>query len=262
MSEPFFSDEILMAYADGELREPEATAVREMAMRDPAIAGRIAMFKASRKVLSAAFDPVLDLPVPQRLYDVVQALGRDDRTMRRDTQRRPTAVGLARLYGWRQQAMAASVACFLGIAAGWLLGTSSWRQDNSGSLATEVASLPATLIDALDRLPSGQRANTRLDSGSADVLPIASYENGGSLCREFEMSRSSEAGSQAVRGVVCRSDGRWLLKAVADLTSRKARSDEYRPASGGDDLAPVLGLGRSLSQQEEHQFLANGWRYP
>jgi len=53
--------------------------------------------------------------------------------------------------------------------------------------------------------------------------------------------------------------GRWLLKAVADLTSRKARSDEYWPASGGQDLALVLGLGRSLSQQEERQFLANGW---
>jgi len=64
------------------------------------------------------------------------------------------------------------------------------------------------------------------------------------------MSRSSAAGSQAVRGVVCRSEGRWLLKALADLTSRKARSDEYRPASGGEDLAPVLGLGRSLSSRK------------
>jgi len=52
-----------MSYADGELSEPTARAVREMAMRDPSIAGRIAMFKASRKVLSAAFDPVLDQPV-------------------------------------------------------------------------------------------------------------------------------------------------------------------------------------------------------
>ena len=262
MSESTFSDEILMSYADGELSEPTARAVREMAMRDPSIAGRIAMFKASRKVLSAAFDPVLDQPVPQRLYDAVRALGRDDGAMRRDTQRRPPAVGIARLRGWRQQAMAASVACFLGIAVGWLLGTSSWRQDNSGSLATEVASLPETLIDALDRLPSGERASAQLDGGAADVLPIASYENGGSLCREFELSRSSAAGSQAVRGVVCRSEGRWLLKALADLTSRKARSDEYRPASGGEDLAPVLGLGRSLSQQEERRFLANGWRDP
>jgi hypothetical protein len=261
MREPFFNDDILVAYADGELLEPTAEAVRAMAMRDPAIAGRIGMFKASRKVLSAAFDPMLDWPVPQRLCDAVQALGRDDGTRRADVQRWPTAVRVARLRGWRwQQAMAASIACSLCIAAGWLLGTSSWRQDNSGSLATEVASLPGTLIDALDRLPSGERAGTRLDGGAAEVVPIASYENRGSLCREFEMSRSSAVGSQAVRGVVCRGDGRWLLKAVADLTSRKARSDEYWPASGGQDLALVLGLGRSLSQQEERQFLANGWR--
>ncbi len=274
MSEPI-SDEILMAYADGELLEAEATAVRAMAMQDPAIAGRIAMFDASRVVLSAAFDPILEAPVPQRLVNAVQALGRDDGAMRADTRFRRTAVGaradsqfrwtgvgVALLRGWRQQAIAATLACFVGIAAGWWLGTSGWRQDDSASLATQVASLPETVLDALDRLPSGERATAQLDGlGVAELLPIASYENGGSVCREFEISRPSPEGPQAVRGVVCRSDGRWLLKALADLTTRKAQGDAYRPASGGEDLAPVLGLGRSLSQQEERQFLANGWRH-
>jgi len=95
----------------------------------------------------------------------------------------------------------------------------------------------------------------------AELLPMARYENGGSGGREFEISRSSADGPQAVRGVVCRSDGRWLLKALADLTTSKAPGDVYRPASGGEDLAPVLGLGRSMSQQDERQFLANGWRH-
>jgi hypothetical protein len=280
MSEPMLSDEVLMAYADGELLEPEAIAVRERARHDPAIAGRIAMFKASRKVLSAVFDPVLDAPVPQRLIDAVQALGRENGAVRSDTPRRQTGSGVVWLRGWRQRAMAslpdvaawlggwrqlavaASVACFVGIVGGWLLGTSGWWQDDSTSLAAQVASLPEPVLDALDRLPSGQRATARFDGlGVAELLPIASYENGGSVCREFEISRPSTEGPQAVRGVVCRSDGRWLLKALADLTTSKAQGDVYRPASGGEDLAPVLGLGRSLSQQEERQFLANGWRH-
>jgi hypothetical protein len=262
MSEPMLSDEVLMAYADGELLEPEAIAVRERARHDPAIAGRIAMFKASRKVLSAVFDPVLDAPVPQRLIDAVQALGRENGVMRSDTPRRQTDSGVVRLRGWRQLAVAASVACFLGIVGGWLLGTSGWWQDDSTSLAAQVASLPEPVLDALDRLPSGERATARFDGlGVAELLPIASYENGSSVCREFEVSRPSTEGPQAVRGVVCRSDGRWLLKALADLTTSKAQGDVYRPASGGEDLAPVLGLGRSLSQQEERQFLANGWRH-
>ena len=280
MSEAIFSDEVLMAYADGELLEPEAIAVRERARHDPAVAGRIAMFKDSRKVLSAAFDPVLDAPVPQRLVDVVQALGRESGAVRGDTPRRQRAVDVARqrgwwrqamaslpdiaawLRGWRQHAMVASAACFLGLVGGWLLGTGGWWQDDSASLATQVASLPEAVLDALDRLPSGERATARLDGlGVAELLPIASYENGGSVCREFEISRSSAEGPQAVRGVVCRNDGRWLLKALADLTTKKAQGNVYRPASGDEDLAPVLGLGQSLSQQEERQFLANGWRH-
>jgi hypothetical protein len=273
-------DEVLMAYADGELLEPEATAVRERAKHDPAIAGRIAMFKASRTVLSAAFDPVLDAPVPQRLVDAVQALGRESGATRGDTPRRQGAVGVAPrrgwwqsmaslldiarwLRGWRQHAMVASGACFLGIVGGWVLGTGGWWQDDSTSLTAQVASLPEPVLDALDRLPSGERASARLDGlGVAELLPLASYEDGGSVCREFEISRPSTEDPQAVRGVVCRSDGRWLLKALADLTTRKTQGDVYRPASGGEDLAPVLGLGRSLSQEEERQFLANGWRHP
>jgi hypothetical protein len=236
------------------------------------------MFKVSRKVLSAVFDPVLDAPVPQRLVEAVQALGRENGVMRADTPRRRTGVAWLRgwrqqataslpgiaawLRGWRQHAMVASAACFLGIVGGWLLGTGGWWQDDSASLATQVASLPEAVLDALDRLPSGERASARLDGlGVAELLPIASYENGGSLCREFEISRPSAEGPQAVRGVVCRSDGRWLLKALADLTASRAQGDVYRPASGGEDLAPVLGLGRSLSQQEERQLLANGWRH-
>lgn len=281
MSETIFSDEVLMAYADGELLEAETAAVRERAKHDPAIAGRIAMFKASRKVLSAAFDPVLDAPVPQRLVDAVRALGRENGLMRGDEQGRRTVVGVSWLRGWRQHpmaaslrgiaawlrgwqqhAMAASVACFLGIVGGWLLATGGWWQDDSGSLATQVASLPEAVLDALDRLPSGERATARFDGlGEGELLPIASYESGGSVCREFEISRPSAEGTQAVRGVVCRSDGRWLLKALADLTTKKTQGDVYRPASGGEDLAPVLGLGRPLSQEEERQFLVNGWRH-
>lgn len=270
MKEPTLSDEVLMAYADGELLEPEATAMREGAARDPAIAGRIAMFSASRKMLSEVFEPILDAPVPQRLHDAVKALGSTDFTVSADPRRRRTTgqrrwsgMGSALLRGWQQHAMLASAAaCFLGVGVGWWLGASNWGQESPGSLATQVASMPGTVTDALDRLPSGERASARLDGlGVAEVLPLASYESGASLCREFEISRSSTEGPQAVRGVVCRSDGRWLLKALADLTTRKAQSDVYQPASGGEDLAAVLGLGQSLSQQQERQFLDNGWRH-
>jgi uncharacterized protein YaiL (DUF2058 family) len=62
-----FSDETLMAYADGEL-EPAARAEVESAMRgDPEVAARVARHQALRTDVFAAFAPVLDEPVPARL---------------------------------------------------------------------------------------------------------------------------------------------------------------------------------------------------
>jgi anti-sigma factor RsiW len=65
------TEELLMAYADGELEGAEHAATRtriEAAMRaDPEIVRRIDKHRAMRRQLSATFDTVLDEPVPDRL---------------------------------------------------------------------------------------------------------------------------------------------------------------------------------------------------
>src|SRR5207253_696626 len=61
-----YSEETLMAYADGEL-DPAARAALEAAMAaDPGLAQRVARHQALRARLRAALDPVLDEPLPQR----------------------------------------------------------------------------------------------------------------------------------------------------------------------------------------------------
>ncbi|HEU4625592.1 MAG TPA: hypothetical protein VFS52_12545 [Steroidobacteraceae bacterium] len=70
------TEELLMAYADGELAGPEHAADRtriEAALRaDPQIARRIESHRALRRELSASFDRVLDEPVPARLAGAVR----------------------------------------------------------------------------------------------------------------------------------------------------------------------------------------------
>ncbi|TLY71052.1 MAG: hypothetical protein E6K46_07405 [Gammaproteobacteria bacterium] len=67
-----YSEETLMAYADGEL-DPAARAALEAAMAaDPGLAQRVARHQALRARLRAALDPVLDEPLPQRLLESVR----------------------------------------------------------------------------------------------------------------------------------------------------------------------------------------------
>ena len=55
MSELHLSDEILMAFADGELDEPIAAAVAKAMAEDPGIARRIVDFQKSRRLTRSAF---------------------------------------------------------------------------------------------------------------------------------------------------------------------------------------------------------------
>ena len=61
-----FSDEILMAYADGELDEATRRAVEEAMRKDAALARRVAQHKAMRNDVFAAYAPVAEEAVPPR----------------------------------------------------------------------------------------------------------------------------------------------------------------------------------------------------
>ena len=105
------SDEILMAYADGEL-DAAAGASVELAMReDPLIAARVARHRALRLQVEAAYAAELADEVPQRLLTAVRGAG--------DVQASPDR-GAARRRRWRTVGtLAASVAA--GVGVGFLI---------------------------------------------------------------------------------------------------------------------------------------------
>ena len=63
MSDTEFSDEILMAFADGELDEETMRRVEAALETDDELMARIAMFMETRAAASEALKPVLDEPV-------------------------------------------------------------------------------------------------------------------------------------------------------------------------------------------------------
>ena len=67
-----FSDETVMAYADGELDAASRAALEAAMATDPQLARRVARQRALRARLRAALDPVLDEPLPERLLASVR----------------------------------------------------------------------------------------------------------------------------------------------------------------------------------------------
>lgn len=68
------ADELIMAFADGELDGPLAERVRQAIQDDSAVRRKHEIYCTTRSVLARAFDAVLDEPVPERL---INALGAD-----------------------------------------------------------------------------------------------------------------------------------------------------------------------------------------
>src|ERR1700683_2786605 len=71
------SDDMLMAYADGEVDKPEFASERnavEMAIvSDPELARRVERFRSLRRDLGSLYAEVLDEPVPERLLNAARA---------------------------------------------------------------------------------------------------------------------------------------------------------------------------------------------
>lgn len=65
-------DELIMAFADGELDGRAALRVREAIRNDDAIANKHQVYVTTRAILSRAFAPVLSEPVPERLRQAIR----------------------------------------------------------------------------------------------------------------------------------------------------------------------------------------------
>ena len=68
----FVSDELIMAFADGELDAPLARHIRQAIRDDETLRRKHEMFCSTRVVLARAFDDTLTEPVPARLKAAIK----------------------------------------------------------------------------------------------------------------------------------------------------------------------------------------------
>lgn len=227
------TDEMLIAYADGEA-DAETRAVVEAAVAaDPALAQRLAAHQAMRARFAKAFAGVMDEPVPQALIDriaddgkVVSLPARPSRSAR-----------------WLVGGGAVAAAAFFSI---WFMaGGPNLRSTDPYVLANNPA-----LRNALD---------TQMASDDQNGLPVrigVSFRSGdGSYCRTYLQNTDGRA------GLACRTSKGWR-EVVAVATD--SRNTEYRTAAAMPPQVAktmeALISGEPLDAKAEQAARDRGWR--
>ena len=243
-----FSDETVMAYADGELDAATRAAVEAAAASDPKLAQRIARHQALRQRLRSSFDPVLEEPLPERL--VATARGLSSETRGAVVPLRRAAAARWSLPQWA--ALAAS------LIVGLLLGPWLMRGTQHAPIVTSGGSLLAqgSLAHALsEQLASNQSATAPVQIG------VSFRSHSGAYCRTFALRESS-----ALAGLACYEHDRWQVEALATTSESEAAVGGYRTAASA--LPPAIAgtldaliAGEPLDVRAEAAARASGWHH-
>lgn len=242
------SDEMLMAFADGELAPEEQEEVEAALVGDESLAERLAVFMETRKELQAVMKPLIDEPVPSALQVKLAAAISIARDTHSGTSKPTEAVirfqprplrthpskGSVFTSPWGMALAASLVGIVVGLG-GFQLGQS-----------TAVVSGPTSLAlnKALDTLPSG---GDQALNDSASLHMIASFRDAeGHFCREYELKERDVV----TTAVACDGPAGWQTRfALSNLVV-----EGYVPASTEDTLDSFLsaiGAGAPLSLEQE-----------
>jgi len=227
-------DDLLMAYADGELDELGRARVERAIAEDPALRARLEQQQRLRATLAAHYGPTAEEAVPERLRAMLET------NIVHFPPPKPRALPL-----WRGvAALAASLV--IGLALGRTLLAPA-----GGPVGMEHGTMVAqgALAEALDvQLASAQPAGAPVRMG----ISFAAAD--GRLCRTFD--------SAALSGLACRGETGWQVMMTAAGASGPRGG--YRQAGSGSPLvaqaAQELMVGEALDAAGERRARDAGWR--
>lgn len=223
-------DDLLMAFADGELDEVTRARVERALAEDPALQAGLDVQRRLRERLAAHYAPVADEEVPDRFRFMLES----SVVTLPPRQKRPI---------W-QAAMALAATLVLGLAIGRTLTMPGPIGVENGTMVAQGA-----LADALET----QLASAQSD-GAATRIGVTFRANDGRLCRTFDGS--------AVSGLACRGEGGWQLMMTA--AGSGAGHGGFRQAASASPLvlqaAQEMMAGEPLDAAAERGARDSGWR--
>lgn len=247
-------DDTLQAYVDGELDASATARIDGALAHDDVLARRVRQARAVRAQLRAAFDPVLDEPVPARLSAllqppsaraeipaaplVVSAGGHHTGTARRRARRRWFVPGAA---------LAASVALLAVALWSWRPGGELVRMHGGQSFA--AGALERALDHALASEP---------DANAPVAIGLSFRSTDGRICRTFLLRPAP-----ARAGLACHGDTGWALPVLG--AAAPPEGGELRQAASA--LPPAVQAavdarlrGNVFDAQQERAARDAGWR--
>ncbi|MDP9414198.1 MAG: anti-sigma factor [Pseudomonadota bacterium] len=233
---PPITDDMLMAYLDGELDEVSSSRVSRALAQDPQLSARADAQRRLKELISRRYDPVAQQEVPERFRALIES-----NVVPLDSARLKRRVRIQ----WPQfAAMAATFVVGL-LAAQIVPGGAEPAAVDGGPIVARGA-----LAEALDtQLASAPPA----DAGTRIGVSFASED--GRFCRTFETAD--------LAGLACRGGERWELVTTA-RTGGGGGQGEYRQAGSGAGLvlqyAQEMMAGEPLDEQAERRARDRGWR--
>ncbi len=249
------SDETLMAYVDGELDAAACAALEAALATDPALSARLARQQALIGQVRAAFDGVLDEPLPPHLLATARTAGNAAAAQRpqpADDRKRSGGGGVSSQYGsWpRWGALAASL--IVGVLAGYIVP----RQSPDG-LVTENGRLIAR--GALANALSEQLASTPPDETAPLRVGLSFRGRSGDYCRTFTIIGGGEQPPHA--GLACREGPDWRVRILAP--AEPTVDTDYRMATSTLPEAVLRAVNdiaaSPLDAATERAARDNGW---
>jgi anti-sigma factor RsiW len=253
------TEEMIMAYADGELDATGAAQVEAAMAADAEIVRQVEAHRSLRASFAGAFAGVLNEPVPERL---VAAASKPT----------PTADNVVSLANFRSRSEPAARqgpsrwAQFGAIAATLMVGLfvgRLWMVQPSAPLAVGQDGAIAArgqLATALnDQLASGGQAGNGAAGDQAVKIGVSFRSTDNSYCRTFQLNQG-----RGVAGVACREPKGWAVR-MAMASAPQSASAGYRTA-GTETPTPVLEAiqsmiaGDPLNAKGEAAAKAAGWR--
>ena len=256
------TEDLLMAYADGEADAQTQAAIEAAMARDSTIRERVEAHRRLRATLAGAFGSAMREPTPERLL----AATRGESTARSPARpaeivdlaavrarKAAAAVEPAPRRAWvRWSALAACVAVGVILARGLgAVGTTPLIADAHGTLMARGA-----LSQALDQQIAGAAA-----APDQSVRIGVSFRTTDKLyCRTFQVVRGD-----GLAGLACRAPAGWQVRVAAASPSRLPPAEGYRTAASAIPPAVSASVdamieGSPLNAQAEAVARAKGWR--
>lgn len=248
-------DETLMAYVDDELDAVARAKVDAALAADPQLADRLARQRTLTGQLRAAFDGVLEEPLPPRLLAAARAtgdIGNADRQGVADRWLRSGAMP-TRHGSWPQWgALAASL--IVGVLAGYAL-----PRHAPGGLVPENGRLIAR--GALASTLSKQLASSAPDEAAPLRVGLSFLAGTGDYCRTFTLAGTGE--QQPLAGLACKDGPDWHIRVLAQ--AQAPAHGDYRMATSAMPQAVLRAVddsiaGDPLDASAERAARDSGWR--